>query len=338
MTAKWSRWRYLEARFVTILTIRFKGALVPAWPADRSPTRTGPVEADGAVDAQNAPTAPWKTLLVFHELPQGFPHPITHDKPRKSPESYWETRIDPKNGPVLRNLLAWLRSVANGTDKHGRRYLKDICPMLVVDDECDQGSIDTREGAFDEDGNVDEEHDPTTLNRRIRELLELSNRSAYVGYTATPFANIFIHESSRSRDIGEDLFPRSFILSLPTPSNYVGATRIFGGEDANGNPTPGLPITRHATDHAASQSLREREGWMPPLHNKEHTPRFASAIALPPSLQGAIRCFILSTAARKGYIRVCQLMKSANKASSINKLCILAMVSLDCGPWPTSKP
>ena len=95
MTAKWSRWRYLEARFVTILTIRFKGALVPAWPADRSPTRTGPVEADGAVDAQNAPTAPWKTLLVFHELPQGFPHPITHDKPRKSPESYWETRIDP---------------------------------------------------------------------------------------------------------------------------------------------------------------------------------------------------------------------------------------------------
>ena len=95
MTAKWSRWRYLEARFVTILTIRFKGALVPAWPADRSPTRTGPVEADGAVDAQNAPTAPWKSLLVFHELPQGFPHPITHDKPRKSPESYWETRIDP---------------------------------------------------------------------------------------------------------------------------------------------------------------------------------------------------------------------------------------------------
>ena len=95
MTVKWSGWRYLEARFVTILTIRFKGALVPAWPADRSPTRTGPVEADGAVDAQNAPTAPWKTLLVFHELPQGFPHQITHDKPRKSPESYWETRIDP---------------------------------------------------------------------------------------------------------------------------------------------------------------------------------------------------------------------------------------------------
>ena len=204
-----------------------------------------------------------------------------------------------KNGPVLKNLLVWLRSVANGTDEHGSRYLKDICPMLVVDDECDQGSIDTKDGAFDEDGNVDEEHDPTTLNRRIRELLKLSNRSAYVGYTATPFANIFIHEGSRARDIGEDLFPRSFILSLPTPSNYVGATEIFGGEDANGNTTPGLPITRHVTDHAASLGLREREGWMPPLHNKEHAPRFASARDLPPSLRGAVRCFILSTAARK---------------------------------------
>ena len=68
-------------------------------------TRTGPVEADGAVDAQNAPTAPWKTLRVFHELPQGFPHPITHDKPRKSPESYWETRIDPSVS-TLKGLAA----------------------------------------------------------------------------------------------------------------------------------------------------------------------------------------------------------------------------------------
>ena len=114
MTAKWSRWRYLEARFVTILTIRFKGALVPAWPADRSPTRTGPVEADGAVDAQNAPTAPWKTLLVFHELPQGFPHPITHDKPRKSPESYWETRIDPSC-----RLRLWRALCCRETTRHG---------------------------------------------------------------------------------------------------------------------------------------------------------------------------------------------------------------------------
>ena len=53
------------------------------------------MEADGTVDAQNAPTAPWKTLRVFHELPQGLSHRITHAKPRKAPKWRWETRIDP---------------------------------------------------------------------------------------------------------------------------------------------------------------------------------------------------------------------------------------------------
>ena len=61
-------------------------------------TRTGPVGADGAVDAQNAPTAPWKTLCVFHELPQGLSNQITHEKPRKAPKWRWETRIDPFPG------------------------------------------------------------------------------------------------------------------------------------------------------------------------------------------------------------------------------------------------
>ena len=60
-------------------------------------TRTGPVGADGAVDAQNAPTAPWKTLCVFHELPQGLSNQITHEKPRKAPKWRWETRIDPND-------------------------------------------------------------------------------------------------------------------------------------------------------------------------------------------------------------------------------------------------
>ena len=85
---------------------------MPAWPADRSHTRTGPVEADGAVDAQNAPTAPWKTLRVFHELPQGFPHQITHDKPRKSPESYWETRIDPSVSTLKGLITATNRNLS----------------------------------------------------------------------------------------------------------------------------------------------------------------------------------------------------------------------------------
>ena len=54
----------------------------------------------GAVDAQNAPTAPWKTLCVFHELPQGLSHQVTHEKLRKAPKYRWETRIDPLIGPA----------------------------------------------------------------------------------------------------------------------------------------------------------------------------------------------------------------------------------------------
>ena len=58
------------------------------------------------MDAQNAPTAPWKTLCVFHELPQGLSHQVTHEKLRKAPKYRWETRIDPvfepRNNATLR--------------------------------------------------------------------------------------------------------------------------------------------------------------------------------------------------------------------------------------------
>ena len=59
------------------------------------------MEADGAVDAQNAPTVPWKTLCVFHELPQGLSNQITHEKPRKAPKWRWETRIEPISSGLL---------------------------------------------------------------------------------------------------------------------------------------------------------------------------------------------------------------------------------------------
>ena len=74
--------------------VQGRGGPPPPWESSCR-TRTGPVEADGTVDAPNAPTAPWKTLRVSHELPQGLSHRITHAKPRKAPKWRWETRIDP---------------------------------------------------------------------------------------------------------------------------------------------------------------------------------------------------------------------------------------------------
>jgi hypothetical protein len=197
-----------------------------------------------------------------------------------------------KNNSVLKNLLNWVDWVAQGSDMIRR------VPLLVIDDEADQGSVDTKQQEFDEFGNPDEEHDPAATNRNIRRLLNKFEQCAYVGYTATPFANIFIHDEGRTTKLGEDLFPRSFIVSLPTPSNHVGPSRIFGYSDLDGEQRPGLPLVRIIDDHADSLLPDEDHGWVPPRHRKEHLPRHEGLNRVSPSLAEAIRAFILAIAAR----------------------------------------
>jgi hypothetical protein len=191
-----------------------------------------------------------------------------------------------KNASVLRNLLAWVRRATPHKDDNDQPVVLDL-PLLMIDDEADFASVDTRAIPLDENGEPDREHDPTTINRLIRSLLRTFRQSAYVGYTATPFANIFIHESAETREHGPDLFPRSFIINLPAPSNYVGPARVFGLDAdpaAEAEGTPGLPIVRKVSDHQA---------WVPDGHKKEHVPG-----DLPQSLREAIRAFILTCTAR----------------------------------------
>lgn len=202
-----------------------------------------------------------------------------------------------KNGSVLKNLLDWVRWVAQDKDEVGRPYIKGV-PLLVIDDEADQGSIDTRAGAFDEEGKPDPDHDPTMLNKRIRQLLHTFDQSAYVGYTATPFANILIHEQERTKNEGDGLFPRSFIVSLPTATNYVGPSLIFGLPNSDGNYADALPILREIDDHADSLDLEEMSGWMPPKHNKAWVPRCGGIAAVPDSVKEAIRAFVIVCAVR----------------------------------------
>ena len=63
-------------------------------------------------------------------------------------------------------------------------------PALIIDDEADQASINTR-ASYDDQGNILDDYNPTTINGLIRELLNIFECRSYVGYTATPFANIF---------------------------------------------------------------------------------------------------------------------------------------------------
>ena len=171
-----------------------------------------------------------------------------------------------KNARVLRNLLDWVNWAANSRDPETGRPLVRGVPLLVIDDEADHASVDTREQTFDEDGNPDPDHDPTAINRCVRQLLRAFEKSAYVGFTATPFANIFIHERGATEEEGEDIFPRSFIINLSAPSNYIGPTRVFGLEPVaeENAPIEPLPLTRLVTDHADTLAIDERNGWMPP--------------------------------------------------------------------------
>ena len=102
-----------------------------------------------------------------------------------------------KNSSTLKNLLEWLKehSVHQSTQMVSQ-------PMLLIDDEADNASINT---AYQRD-------EVTRINSQIRELLSLFHRSCYVGYTATPFANIFIDPDTDDEALKQDLFPRDFII------------------------------------------------------------------------------------------------------------------------------
>lgn len=191
-----------------------------------------------------------------------------------------------KNASILRNLLGWATTTMQQHDPQtGRKMVKGI-PLLLIDDEADNASINTKAIPLDEEGNPDPEHDPTTINSRIRELLGSFEQSAYVGYTATPFANIFIPRDIRAEKYGEDLFPRSFVVNLPVPSNYIGPAQVFGlnGDDGTDGPGARMPTFRPVED---------QDNWVPNGHKNHHVPGRP-----PDSLHRAIRSFILVCAAR----------------------------------------
>jgi hypothetical protein len=131
-----------------------------------------------------------------------------HDpsKPLYDPLNLTKSRarivIIKKNPAILRRVAKDLARV--------RARLADI-PTLVIDDESDLASINTKRPTNKE------ARDRTATNRAIVDLLNQLPRSQYIGYTATPFANVFIDPS----DV-EDLFPKDFIVSLPRPEGYMG--------------------------------------------------------------------------------------------------------------------
>jgi hypothetical protein len=209
-----------------------------------------------------------------------------------SPEQRPWLFVVKKNKTVLTRLLEWIHNrVADAAESGTGRKVVTNLPLLMIDDEADHASVDTGQQEFDENGRPDTEYEPKAINSLIRQILHSFQKKAYVGYTATPFANIFIHERGRTAEEGEDLFPAAFIINLGAPSNYVGPSQIFGVNTPDGR-TPGLPLLRTVDDHT---------DWMPPSHKSHHQPETADPSGLPPSLRKSIHAFLLATAVR--YLR-----------------------------------
>ncbi|TGR23335.1 MULTISPECIES: Z1 domain-containing protein [unclassified Mesorhizobium] len=207
-----------------------------------------------------------------------------------SPEQRPWLFVVKKNKTVLERLLHWIRNrVVNHVDPETGHKLVTNLPLLVIDDESDHGSVDTGEDVVDEFGNPDLEHQPKTINRLIRSVLHHFSRKAYVGYTATPFANIFIHDRGETQEHGPDLFPAAFITNLAAPSNYVGPGRVFGSASSTAHD---LPLVRPLADD-------DFQSWMPQGHKNGYRPRWKGEDRIPDSLAEAIRCFVYACAVRK---------------------------------------
>ena len=168
-----------------------------------------------------------------------------------------------KNVSTLKSLHNWLKDMnAEEGDQ-----ISDV-PMLMIDDEADHASINTNKPDID----------PTRTNSMIRKILKLFDKSCYIGYTATPFANIFINPKAYDEEVREELFPRDFIYCLDSPSSYFGPEIVFLDDETNSR---------------IVAPIEDGEQYIPLSHKK-----FDTIPDLPPSLYSAINGFIVARAIR----------------------------------------
>ncbi len=204
--------------------------------------------------------------------------------------------VTKKNKFTLQRLVTWLTSEINA--KNG----KVDQPVLIIDDEADNASVNT--GKDDED--------PKTINRLIREVVAACRRASYVAYTATPFANIFIHpDSEGDRADTDDLFPKDFIVALEPPNNYCGASFFFRNAGV--------------TEQACIE-IEDASEHLPITH------RPGTAVhSIPRSLENAIGVFLLACAV-KDIRRTKHIIKHEHDSMLIN-MSRLTTVQSDITPY-----
>ncbi|HBN6701044.1 TPA: Z1 domain-containing protein [Elizabethkingia anophelis] len=195
-----------------------------------------------------------------------------------------------KNASVMKNLLGWLAARAE-TMSNEKKQIKNL-PLLVIDDEADNASINISKNYV------------SGINACIRSMLKLFDQSAYIGYTATPYANIFVKQYTDEEienkgleysvhniplSLGKDIFPKNFIVNIPAPSNYIGPEKIFGIESVEDYDNPVYPL------NDLIQPVDDYLNYIKDKHKKDDD----KPDELPPSLNKALKYFFLSCAARR---------------------------------------
>lgn len=170
-----------------------------------------------------------------------------------------------KHPGVMKNLYEWIRDYHYLDPENGKKM---NVPLLLIDDEADYASINTKH-------HIEE---VTATNAEIRKLLSLFHRNTYVGYTATPFANIFIDPDDSSYSDEDDLFPSDFMIKLPTPNNYMGQDFFFNSDEIDETISPCVIID----DYEPIYELKKQD----------------EITIIPESLKEAVRAFVLVIAIR----------------------------------------
>lgn len=182
--------------------------------------------------------------------------------------------------PILKRLNQWFGKL------EGR--LAEV-PVLLIDDEADQASINTRgnrrDPSIDTDTAQDDDTAPSLTNALIRDILRKIPRATYIAYTATPFANILIDPDASDSQVGEDLFPRDFVVQLPRPDGYTGTEELFGIS------AQGRDVLR-PVDPADVKALKSKQ------RRKREAIVARGALDLPQSLADALLTFTLAGAIR----------------------------------------
>lgn len=181
--------------------------------------------------------------------------------------------------PILERLNCWLGKLEG--------QLADV-PLLLIDDEADQASINTRgnrrDPSLDEDELADDES-PSRTNELIRDLLRRCPRATYIAYTATPFANILIDPGAFDNHVGEDLFPKDFVIQLPRPDGYTGTEELFGVTAQHRN----VLRVVDENDVRALKPKRRKKGEPLVVHGPLDLPQSLCDALLTFALAGAIR-------------------------------------------------